>query len=123
MKKIVLFLVCFRATFAFSQNYESPQPAITGYNIYGYINGIRLDSLPATYATFGWRGESFTFDYGQEASKKKETMIADDKGRPLIIGNYNLPFAFNFFYYNGWELDKAYSVSNGSDFILKKRNR
>ncbi len=123
MKKIILILFCFQATFAFSQNYESPQPTITGYNIYGYINGIRLDSLPATYATFGWRGDSFTFDYGQGWGKKKKTLITDDKGTLLIIGNYNLPFAFNFFYYNGWELDKIYPISNGSDFILKKRNR
>lgn len=123
MKKIVLILFCFQVTFAFSQNYETPQPTITGYNIYGYVNGIRLDSLPATYATFDWRGDSFTFDYGQPSSKRKDITIADSKGTPLIIGNYNLPFAFNFFYYNGWELDKAYPVSTGSEFILKKRKR
>ncbi len=123
MKKIILILFCLQAVFAFSQNYDNPQPTITGYNIYGYVNGIRLDSLPAIYATFGWRGDSYTFDYGQVWTKRKGMMITDDKGSPLIVGNYNLPFAFNFFYYNGWELDKAYSVSNESDFILKKRNR
>jgi hypothetical protein len=50
-------------------------------------------------------------------------IITDKKGKPLVFLPYTSSIFLNFFYFNGWQLDKAFSVSDGSmgSFILKKR--
>lgn len=44
MKKLVLILILFRWVTVFSQT-NSEQPSITDSQTYGYVNGIRLDSI------------------------------------------------------------------------------
>ena len=91
---------------------------------HGYINGVRLDSVDAVYGEFSrYSGESLYFDYGQKREKRKEMIITDKKGKPLVFLPYTNSIFLNFFYFNGWQLDKAFSVSDGSmgSFILKKK--
>jgi hypothetical protein len=91
---------------------------------YGYVKGIRLDSIDAVYGEFSrYGGEGLYFDYGQKWDKRKEMVITDKEGKRLVFGPYTNPLFLNFFYFNGWQLDKALSVSEGSvgSFILKKK--
>ncbi len=91
---------------------------------YGYVNGIRLDSLDANYGEFSrYRGEGLYFDYGQIRGKRKEMVITDKKGKPLVFIPYTTATFLNFFYFNGWQLDNAQSVSDGSvsSLIMKKK--
>lgn len=89
---------------------------------YGYVNGIRLDSIDAVYGEFSRHsGDELCFDYGQKRNNRKEMIITDKKGKRLTFIPYTNSIFLNFFYFNGWQLDKVTSVSDGSSFILKKQ--
>ncbi len=49
MKSFILSFLLFQSVLAFSQNDPNIQK-VTGFNTYGYIGGIRLDSVEAEYA-------------------------------------------------------------------------
>ncbi|MEO9147382.1 MAG: hypothetical protein ABI237_17670 [Ginsengibacter sp.] len=76
---------------------------VKDFKTYGYINGIRLDSINSGYPSFGKRGQSLFFDYGQGASFK-EMLITDKSGLLLIFPTDRRRVLWlNFFYFNGWE--------------------
>lgn len=105
-------------------NKEEFQTIVTTAETFGYINGIRLDSIDAAYAEFSpYKTDRLVFDYGQKRKKIKELVITDKEGIPLcFLPNVNAMY-FNFFHFNGWLLDKAMSRSDGSvgTFILKRK--
>ncbi|MGN6195372.1 MAG: hypothetical protein ACTHOB_10560 [Ginsengibacter sp.] len=116
MKKAFLLIFLCQSAFAFSQT-NNP-PAVMSPKMFGYFQGVRLDSVDAEYGQLRILGESFTFDV-EESSTRKTRTITDRNGSPLVFPNNNLPFALNFFYFNGWEL----APSQLSDIlILKKRS-
>jgi hypothetical protein len=121
--KIFLFLsFIFQSVFAFSQNPEKTLPVVINPHTYGYVNGIRLDSIDAEYGQVITRMQTIAFDYGQRGGRKKLT-VTDDKGTALVFARDGLPFLLNFFFYNGWELDHTYhdATEKYEIFILKKR--
>jgi hypothetical protein len=121
--KIILFLsFIFQSVFAFSQGQEKSSLAVISPNTFGYVNGIRLDSIDAEYGQIITRWQTIAFDYGQLGGRKKMS-VTDDKGSPLIFAREGLTLLLNFFYYNGWELDHSYhdSTEKWEIFILKKR--
>lgn len=117
MKKLLVIFFIFQSALAFSQAAGLDATYIKDYKTYGYIHGVRLDSIDAGYASFGRRGQSLFFDYGQGV-KVKEMIITDKNGLLIMFPTYGPIFRMNFFYFNGWEY-----VPDSTDNInlLKKR--
>lgn len=118
MKTIITCLFLAVTSMAFCQ--QKPVHAIKDYASYGYIDGIRLDSLKAAYARIGFRDRSAFFDYGQ-GTRPKAMIVTDQHGRRYYYGgNGNADsdriFWMNFFYHNGWEY-----VPDSTFSLYKKR--
>ena len=122
MKKLLIFCFLWQSLPAFSQLETAPD-AVTNFQTYGYVDGVRIDSLNAEYATFEWGFDKLFFSYGQSETRKKKT-VTNEKGEPLIFPRQSLSFSLNFLYFNGWELAQAYfNQSYKTDIlILKKRH-
>jgi len=117
MKKLLLIAFILQSSFAFSQATGTEDVYLKTYKTYGYINGVRLDSVDAAYAQFGKKMESEFFDYGQDG-KRKNMVITDKNGSPLIFPRFDyFIFKINFFSYNGWDV-----VPDSLINLLKKRN-
>ena len=102
----------------FSQSNTS-HPAVTNSQTFGYVDGIRMDSINAEYAVFDWSTRRSFFDYGQSITRKK-TRVTDEKGEPLMFATQSYSFILNFLYFNGWQFSQ---VGFGADrFIVKKRH-
>lgn len=123
MKKLLFLCFIFQSLFAFSQSPDRRKLAATNFQPYGYVNGLRLDSIDAQYGQLEPRAGSIAFDYGQLGGRKKMT-VTDDKGAPLIFARTNITSLLNFFYFNGWELAQSYHdyYEKSEIFILKKRS-
>ena len=131
MKKNILIVFLIFSLNGFSQNtYNaalttdvSPVP-IVDYKSRGYIGGISLDSVDAEYGQFDRRGIDYiAFQYGQKWQNRKELLVTDSVGNPLIFPTNNQAFEFNFFYFNGWQLFEG-SNPEQSYFLLQKiRNK
>lgn len=93
-------------------------PVAINPQTFGCVDGVRIDSLKAEYATFQWGAEKLFFHYGQSETRKK-TIVTNEKGEVLVFPRQSISFALNFLYFNGWELKQA---SNMDVFILKKRH-
>jgi len=120
MKKLVFIFILFQYSSVFSQT-NSGQLSITDPQTYGYVNGIRLDSLNAEYAQFEWGFQRLFLDYGQEESRKKKT-VTDAKGNPLFFARQSVSFTLNFLYFNGWQFSQAYySHGDKTDMVILKR--
>ncbi len=122
MKRFLLICFILPSIFAFSQTKDRNTLAVITPKTFGYVNGIRLDSIDAAYGQIETRWETIAFDYGQLGGRNKMT-VADDKGAALTFARTSLTFLLNFFYFNGWELSQSYHDSSGKSevFILKKR--
>lgn len=123
-----LFMLC--SATAFGQNAATRPnegeyiPTVMDANTYGYVNGIRLDSINATYARYGrGAGNGLFFDYGQITNKRKELNITDKNGKPLVFVAETDMARLNFFWFNGWQLHEALTDNSGSavSYILKKK--
>lgn len=120
----------FFAAFAQKTSAQSDNPAdfsfVTNAKTYGYIAGIRLDSVDAVYAEFNrYSGEGLFFDYGQRREKRKELRITDQWGKPLLFVPYTNALFLNFLYFNGWQLDNMTSAADGGIgvFIIKRKQQ
>lgn len=122
MRKLLFLGFVFQSLFAFSQTAERSQLAVINPKTYGYVNGMRLDSIDAQYGQIETRLETIAFDYGQLGGRKKMT-VTDAKGDALIFTRTSMPFLLNFFYFNGWQLADTYHDSSEKFevFILKKK--
>ena len=114
----------FGQTVPITQEDQADFTVVMNAKTYGYVNGIRLDSIDAAYGEFSrYSGEGLYFDYGQKRGKRKEMMITDNKGKRLVFIPYTNIIFLNFFYFNGWQPDKALGMGDGSvvSFILRKK--
>lgn len=107
------------------QSVTRTQQEVNNVKTYGYVGGVRLDSIDANYAEFNirWLSREVTFDYGQEREKKRDLLITDEKGNPLQFKSLNIAFLLNFFHFNKWQLAEAFSTTNSGSadtFVLKK---
>lgn len=132
MKNFTLIFFAFSFVSAFGQetsvslyaDTSGMLPVVFDYKTHGYINGIRLDSVNAQYAEFGWKGiDGISFYYGQNYSKRKELFVSNKQNVPFIFLNRGRAFLLNFFYYNGWELANTSNPQSDGTFMLKKINR
>ena len=122
MKKLVFIFTLFQYSSVFSQT-NSDQLSIIDPQTYGYVNGIRLDSLNVEYAQFEWGFQRLFLDYGQEESRKKKT-VTDAKGNPLLFARQSVSFALNFLYFNGWQFTQAYyNYTDKTDMVILKRRK
>ncbi len=129
MRIFLLFIIIFLSFHSFSQetytetvNKNSLPVALADYHAYGFIDGKRLDSIDAIYATFDWLTiRQVTFDYGQNNARPKEYFLTDATGKPLIFSVHSFAFLLNFFHYNHWEYDSNYNLSGIPKWILKKQ--
>ena len=56
-------------------------PVISKFQTYGYIDGVRLDSIHTQYAEFFTKGiDGIGFNYGQNLQKRKDVFIKDNTG-------------------------------------------
>src|SRR4051812_45314750 len=99
---VCLFLV---PTLAFAQRRGA---AFAQPNTWGYVGGVRLDSIPAIYAQAAEAGASntsfgvlkeYNFEYGQLGKKISEMALTNDKGETLL--STSAAGAMNFFEFNG----------------------
>ncbi|HWI92390.1 MAG TPA: hypothetical protein VNT20_14010 [Flavisolibacter sp.] len=131
MKNFILIFLVLSFTSAFTQQHSSVYtdtsgmlPAVYNYKTHGYIDGIRLDSVNAQYAEFGWQGvDGVSFYYGQNPSKRKDLFVRNRQNIPLIFTNRDRAFLLNFFYYNGWELANITNPQSDGRFVLKRINK
>jgi hypothetical protein len=126
--KLVLPALMFFWLPTFAQTSQNTQEDAADFTVvmnpktYGYVNGVRLDSLDAVYGEFSrYSVGRIYFDFGQVWNKRKEMTVTDKNGKPLVFLTSTNSIFLNFFYFNGWQLDKAISVTDGSSLILKKR--
>jgi hypothetical protein len=85
------------------------------------VDGVRLDSLNAEYATVEWGSSKLFFNHGQSTTRKKKT-VTNEKGQPMMFAERSLSFSLNFLYFNGWELAQAYyDPSDKTDILILKR--
>jgi hypothetical protein len=88
---------------------------------YGYIDGVRLDSIPSEYAEVVLEKFMY-FDYGQGMQKKKSWKVTDQKGVMLKFKDNATGVLLNFLDYNGWEyVDSYLAGSFPRTFIVKKK--
>jgi hypothetical protein len=125
--KLVLPALMFFWLPTFAQTSQNTQEDAADFTVvmnpktYGYVNGVRLDSLDAVYGEFSrYSVGRIYFDFGQVWNKRKEMTVTDKNGKPLVFLTSTNSIFLNFFYFNGWQLDKAISVTDGSSLILKK---
>src|SRR5215218_10300042 len=130
MKKLLPIFLVLQSSIAISQieNYypreevDSTNRIKRSYKLRGFIDGIRLDSLDARYATFFTFRGALYFDYGQDWIRESSTILKDNKGTDLYFNKDTEGFFLNFFEYNGWEFVNSFSYPNSTKqyFILKK---
>ena len=122
MKKFLFSCFLFQSVLVFSQ-IKPVQPAITDPQTFGYVDGIRIDSINVEYAQFEWGAQRLFFDYGQ-SSTRKNTTVTDEKGDPLKFASHSVSFTLNFLYFNEWQFSQAYYSRNDKTdlFIMKKRH-
>ena len=118
MKIILIFCFLWQSLPAFSQQ-NATSAVVTNPKTFAFVDGQRLDSLDAEYATFEWGAERLFFNYGQSATRKKTT-VTNEKGEPFMFARQTIPFTLNFLYFNGWEPSRIYF--DKQTFILKKRH-
>lgn len=120
MRKLLFIVFLCQGATVFSQGMTG-QPAVTDAHTFGYVDGIRMDSLNAEYAQFEWRFEKLLFNYG-ESSSRKRTTVTDEKGNPFVFGRQSISFTLNFLYFNGWQFAQPYyNYEDKTDiFIVKK---
>ena len=126
MKKIILIglsVLVFNLTHA-QQADPSIIPPVNNFETHCYVNGVRLDSINAPYATFDAKlSGQILFDYGQVPNTKKAMLITDSRNNPLSFVRNDNMFVLNLLYYNGWEFFKTTApLQPGfpSTIILKK---
>lgn len=132
MKTLLLFLFVSTSALAYSQNNdpsldkynaykdESSKIKLKSYLVYGYVNGIRLDSINAKYGEFFmWTPGNYQFDYGQERNKRNEMTIKVKTGGNLIFEQRSLAAILNFMNFNGWEPAKGLFTSQNLIFQKK----
>jgi hypothetical protein len=107
---------------AFSQDNTQFAPPVVNTHTYGYIDGVRLDSVQAEYAGFRSRGDKLIFDYGQPGPARAQ-FVKDSTGRLLTFTRSNITFLLNFLYFNGWQLDESTDTLDPTLYILRKRHR
>ncbi len=110
MRKLLLIGLLLNASFAFSQAWDQNINYIKDSKTYGYVNGVRLDSIDMEYVNVGDPGGTSIFDYGQ-GGRVKSMLITDKKGLVFSFPRNNYVLKLNFLYYNGWELVPDTSIN------------
>ena len=118
MKKFLCICLLFQSIQGSSQS-NTGNVAVTNAQTFGYVDGIRMDSLNAEYALFDWGSRRSFFDYGQSVTKKM-ARVTDKKGERLMFAGQSVPFMLNFLYFNGWQLIQ--DDFRNYQFIIKKRH-
>jgi len=70
MKRFLCICFILPSLFAFSQTQDRNTLAVITPKTFGYVNGMRLDSIDAAYGQIETRWETIAFDYGQLGEKK-----------------------------------------------------
>lgn len=121
----LLFLFLFIPFFAFSQ---ATEVTLKDYKVRGYIQGVRLDSVSATYGQAALPDmrpvsnmdvmREYIFDIGTMYKNNKDIRITTQEGKPLqFSGTAGL---LNFMDFNGWEVVQVYYQPTYSILFRKK---
>lgn len=139
MKKLSIlpFLLCVMV----SSGQKNSNNIEESFEMYGYVNGIRLDSIKASYAQVYYKSLApkktastdsqypdlsnspavICFSYAK-VKNNEELAVKDNKGKYISLsGDYSE--LLNFLHFNGWELFKIVYIDSmhvGFYSLLKK---
>ncbi len=138
MKMLLTILLFFISIASFAQTADTEKQS---FEIHGYVNGIRLDSIKAFYAEVyykSWLLDTPPTDYQypnlsnstptvicfsyKKVKNNEEMAVKDSQGNYISLkGDYSE--LLNFFRFNGWDLFKMVynDFKTGSYYSLMKK--
>lgn len=107
---------------------EDPKLAtvpFTTWRQYGYVDGVRLDSLPADFVVVFGNGKFMYVDYGKSGKKAKNSPLTNVEEAPFLFARSSTGTALNFLNFNGWTFVNAYSSGADSypSLIFRKKDK
>lgn len=113
-------MVTFFATIIFSnasaQKQGSIKLSVNETNIVGYVEGVRLDSIPGKFLVLETREFSgvhaitaYDVDFGQQRPALSNSVIKNNEGKKLEFNG--AATLLNFFDFNGWQLSRVVTSS------------
>jgi hypothetical protein len=124
-----LFILLLIPTIAFSQRNKEEEILLDNTHQYGYVNGVRLDSINAIYGQAGITAgmtvlagnyiRRLVFEYGQHWKNESEARITNKEGKAFTF--FNTAEALNFFEYNGWNF--VLVNLNPYQILLRKKDK
>lgn len=95
------------------------------YEKYGYVDDMRLDSLPSKYIQASVLSYGIYIDYGQRSSFEG-SRVTDSEGKKISFGTEGFGVQLNFLDYNGWEyldnyVEQSSSRSSFKYIVLRKK--
>ena len=104
---VILIFLLFASKSLFSQDQdfvfkEDPTHEINGnnFNLYGFLNHVRLDSINSKYATLESGSWSYEFEFGQVRNRKTENFFRDSAGIRIKFNSFIT--VLNFMEFNKW---------------------
>jgi len=122
MKRSLLILFIIISIQAFSQNVKTEKPAIV-FEKYGYIDGIRLDSIRSEYAEVNLLNNYILIDYGQQWVSRINYRVTDVEGNILRFSHNTIGAILNFMNYNGWEYINSTEPKDAMHYFIFRRKK
>jgi hypothetical protein len=129
--KQILFILFLFPLLSSAQKNKDFDVDVESAKTYGYVNGIRLDSINSLYAQVellptekiltGAFVKRYAVDYGQKWDKVKEVRLTNKEGLVLTFSSISL--TLNLFDYNGWDLVDMFNVDTGKQMIFFKKKQ
>lgn len=117
-KNLSLLLLFFTFT-CFSQSSSDKTPKLV-FQKYGYIDGIRLDSIPSAYIEVTLQNNFIHVNYGQPWDGIRNARVYDSNKDFILIWHNTVGATLNFMDYNGWEFVNFHQAL---DTLLFKKKR
>lgn len=130
MKNFLLAILLFQSIQSNSQDWDEYVPSkdttktfLKNFNVVGYVDGIRLDSIKAVYAEAYFYQNKYYFDYGLQDKRFRGSVVTDIKGKHLVWDRGSIAWMFNFFNYNGWDLVPIKNPNSdmSPSYLMKKK--
>jgi hypothetical protein len=122
MKRIFLSPLVIFSIATFGQNTQLKTPSMA-FEKYGYIDGIRLDSITSEYAEVNTQSNFILFDYGQEWVSRNNYRVTDAKGYFMRFSHNTIGTLLNFMNYNGWQFVNSVEPQDAFEHLIFRRKK
>jgi len=122
MKRILLSLLSIISVTTFAQNIKLKIPSLA-FEKFGYIDGVRLDSIGSAYAEVNTQSTYILFDYGQEWVSRNNYRVTDAEGYLIRFSHNTIGTILNFMSYNGWEFVNSVEPQDAFEHLIFKRKK